>query len=122
MVRSAASLRALRTIPRSVTLVGLRPRRPRIARCLLPARTHVPRELFRCHLQRRPGRGVLANLYRVILSEWMALPVVRHEDPTQIRMTIERDPEQVKHLTFGPAGGRIYAGHARHTRVVTSQA
>src|SRR6266571_7178671 len=50
-------------------------------------------------------------LGRILLPEGMALPLVGHQDPPQIRMALERDPEQIKRLPFVPVGGAPDAGH-----------
>src|SRR5438067_7517210 len=51
---------------------------------------------------------------RVVLAERMALPVLRHDDPAEIRVAVERDAEEVEDLPFLPVRGREQARHARH--------
>src|SRR5947209_16754727 len=57
----------------------------------------------------------------VILPQRMAFPALRHQQPAQVRMTVELDPEQVPGFTLvpvcrGPDGrqaGRVRIGHRR---------
>src|SRR5689334_1602234 len=43
---------------------------------------------------------------RVILAQGVTLPVVLHQDPGQVGMAAEDDPEHVPRLALEPVGGR----------------
>ena len=45
-------------------------------------------------------------LERVVLALRVPLPLVRHQDPPQVRMAGEPDPEHVERLALEPVGGR----------------
>ena len=47
----------------------------------------------------------------VVLTERMALPLVRHQDPRQVRVTCEVDPEHVVGLALEEVGGRPQTGN-----------
>src|SRR6185503_10897696 len=69
--------------------------RLRVPGGVLASQPHVPRKFFGRELQWRPRRRVLANLHRVVFAQRMPDPVVGHQDPPKIRMTVEADPDQV---------------------------
>src|SRR5205807_10134054 len=58
------------------------------------------------------GPFVLDKLERIILPQWMALPVRRQEYAAQIRMIDKVDAEQIEYFTLQPVCRRPYAGHA----------
>src|SRR5437879_11087926 len=53
----------------------------------------------------------------VVLAQWKALPGVRHQDPAQVGMAVELDPEQVPGLALEPVGGPPDGHQARHMRI-----
>src|SRR5215211_4184573 len=50
---------------------------------------------------------------RIVLAERVAFPVVRHQDPQEIRVPFDRDPEHVPSFALVPVGRRPDADHAR---------
>src|SRR3954453_10950619 len=48
---------------------------------------------------------------RIVLALRMSLPLLRHEDATQVGVAGEPDPEHVEHLALEPVGG---GPHLRH--------
>src|SRR6478735_640997 len=54
-------------------------------------------------LSREPDR-LAAD--RVVLPQRMALPVLGHQDPDEVRVAAEDDPHQVERLALEPVGGR----------------
>ena len=48
----------------------------------------------------------------IVLAQRMAFPVVRHQQPAQVAMTLEHDAEQVPDFALEPAGARPDALHA----------
>src|SRR6267143_2822764 len=53
----------------------------------------------------------------IVLAQRKSLPTLRHEDPPQIGVTVEADPEQVPGLALVPVRGRPDRGEARNVRV-----
>src|SRR4030095_1073173 len=47
---------------------------------------------------------------RIVLALRVALPVVRHEDPGQVRVSVEDHTEHVVRLPLLPVGGGVDAG------------
>ena len=57
--------------------------------------------------------GRHADLHRIVLAQRMALPVLRHQQPPQIRMAVEDDAEQIPDFALEPVGGRPHADDRR---------
>src|SRR6266545_4679867 len=55
---------------------------------------------------------------RVVLALRVALPVLGHEDPDQVRVAVEAHPEEVVDLALVPVGRGPHAGHRGDVRVV----
>src|SRR5215471_10941962 len=55
---------------------------------------------------------------RIVAAQWVAHPVVRHQDPGQVRMAREVDAEHVPRLTLIPVGGRVDVVRAVHPGIV----
>src|SRR5437588_1115806 len=53
----------------------------------------------------------------VILAQRMAFPALRHQQPAQVRMAIELDPEKVPSFPFVPVGSRPDLRQGRHVRL-----
>src|SRR5712692_6207196 len=54
---------------------------------------------------------------RVVLAEWVADPVVGHQDARRIRMTGEHETEEVEHLAFGECETGVQVDQARDLRL-----
>src|SRR5829696_7833514 len=68
-------------------------------------------------VRRRDLRALVLDGYatqRIVLALRVALPVVRHENPGQVRVAVEDHPEHVVRLPLLPVGGRVDAGDAGH--------
>src|SRR5436190_982031 len=74
-------------------------------------------ELFLADFERRVGLCRLLNLDRVVLALWVPLPVLGHQQPPQVGVTVEHDAEHVPHFAFEPAGAGIHALHRRHAAI-----
>src|SRR5678815_3591368 len=64
-----------------------------------------PELLFR-HLRRRSGLRLHLDLHRVVLPGRITLPVLRHQEPPRIGMTVERNAEHVPDFALEPVGCR----------------
>src|SRR6185436_3979238 len=53
----------------------------------------------------------LANLHRVILARRMPFPIFRHQQPTQVWMSVEDDAEHVPRFALEPAGAFPHSLH-----------
>src|SRR5207247_4660553 len=84
-----------RTRPRAIARSSLPLFQPRHA-----VAREAPAELLLAHLERLVNLRRLPDLDRVILPLWMPLPVVRHQEPAQIGMSVNHDAEHVPHFTL----------------------
>src|SRR5919197_1286830 len=55
---------------------------------------------------------------RIVLPQRVPLPVVVHDDPAQVRVTLERDSHQVERFALVPVGGRPDRNDGRHRLAV----
>src|SRR5687767_343922 len=69
----------------------------------------VRSELLFTDFERLVGFCRLANLHRIVLALWMALPVVGHQQAPEIGMIGKHDAEHVPHFALEPAGRRPHA-------------
>src|SRR4051794_15975757 len=66
-----------------------------------------------------PPWGGRAELHRdgadrVVLAQWMTLPVLRHEDAGQVRVVVEDDAEHVVHLALHRLRAGVEVEQRRH--------
>src|SRR5215212_6132767 len=69
-----------------------------------PVAFDVGAELFFGHLEGLVGLRRLLDLYRIVLAPRVPLPVLRHQQPPQVGVTGEDDPEHVPDFALGPSG------------------
>src|SRR5207253_5192751 len=53
----------------------------------------------------------------IVLAERETVPIVGHEDPREIGMTVERDAVEIERLALGEVGAHVDAGERRKPRV-----
>ena len=76
----------------------------------------VRAELLLGHLHRLGDLRLHLNLHRVVLAQRKALPVLRHQQPPRIGMTVEHDAEQIPDFALEPVRRRPDAADGRHVR------
>ena len=70
------------------------------------------------------GLGVRSHLRgpaRIILPQGMPFPVVGHEQPAEIGVALETNPEHVENFPLVPVGRRPQIGYVRVVRVFSLQ-
>src|SRR5437763_7071623 len=55
---------------------------------------------------------------RIVLAQRVALPVLGHEEPLEVRVAIEDDPHQVELLALVPVAGRPHRDDARYVLIL----
>src|SRR4051812_43274303 len=68
----------------------------------------------------READGLAAD--RIVLAQRVALPVLGHEKPFEVRVAFEHDPHQVELLALVPVAGRPDRDDARHTLALVGPA
>src|SRR5262245_45438893 len=74
-------------------------------------------ELRLADLERLVGLRGFTNLHRIVLPRRVPFPVLRHQQTTEIAVTVEQDPEHVPDFTFRPARTPPDTLHRRHRAV-----
>src|SRR6266849_5760305 len=69
-------------------------------------------------LQRLARARFHVDLHRVVFAERKALPVLRHQKPARIGMTVEDNSEQIPDFALQPVGRRPDVAHRGDSRVV----
>src|ERR1700687_203561 len=82
---------------------------------------HVRAELFLGELERLGRARRHPDLYGIVLPQRVAFPVLGHQQPARIRVTIEGDAEEVPHLTLQPVGRRPETAEGREASVRAMQ-
>ena len=59
---------------------------------------------------------------RIVLAQRVALPVLGHEQPLEVRVAVEDDPHQVELLALVPVAGRPDGDDARHVLALVDPA
>src|SRR5438093_2350423 len=78
---------------------------------------HVRAELLQCDLERLGRPGGHLDLDRIVLAQRIALPVLRHQQPSRIGVSVEDDAEEIPDFALEPVRSGPDTAYRRDVRV-----